>query len=64
MVNIEEILPNIINNQIEYKPQDENLISSFEVDTKLDPTGYIEYSIYDLDNNFKTKQRIILILKC
>mgnify|MGYP003676556564 FL=1 len=51
MVNIEEISSNIINNQIEYKPQDETLMSSFEVDTKLDPTGYIEYSIYDLDNN-------------
>ena len=51
MVNIEVILPNIINNQIEYKPQDETLISSFEVNTKLDSTGYIEYSIYDLNNN-------------
>ena len=51
MVNIEEISSNIINNQIEYKPQDETLISSFEVNTKLDSTGYIEYSIYDLNNN-------------
>ena len=51
MVNIEEISSNIINNQIEYKPQDETLMSSFEVDTKLDSTGYIEYSIYDLNNN-------------
>ena len=51
MVNIEEISPNVISNQIEYNTQDRTLMSSFEVDTKLDSTGYIEYSIYDLNNN-------------
>ena len=51
MVNIDQISSNIINNQIEYNSQDETLISSFEIDTKLDSTSYIEYSIYDLNNN-------------
>ena len=45
MVNIEQIASTLINNQIEYNSQDENLISSFEIDTKLDSTSYIEYSI-------------------
>ena len=51
MVNISQITPTLIDNQVEYNSQDENLISSFEIDTKLDSTGYIEYSIYDLNNN-------------
>ena len=51
MVNIEQISPTLINNQIEYNSQDETLISSFGVNTKLDPTSYVEYSIYDLNNN-------------
>ena len=51
MVNIEQIASTLINNQIEYNSQDENLISSFEINTKLDSTSYIEYSIYDLNNN-------------
>ena len=51
MVNISPIIPTLIDNQIEYNSQDENLISSFEINTKLDSTGYIEYSIYDLNNN-------------
>jgi len=51
MVNIEQIAPALINDQIEYNSQDETLISSFDVNTKLDSTDYIEYSIYDLNNN-------------
>ena len=50
MVNISQITPTLINNQIEYNSQDESLITTFEIDTKLDSTSYIEYSIYDLNN--------------
>ena len=51
MVNISPITPTLINNQIEYNSQDENLISSFEINTKLDNKSYFEYSVYDLNNN-------------
>ena len=49
--NVEEISSTLINNQLEYNPQDENLISSFDIDTILDSSSYIEYNIYDLNNN-------------
>jgi hypothetical protein len=51
MVNITQISSTDISTQIEYNPQDEALISSFEVDTKLDSTSRIEYNIYDLNSN-------------
>ena len=41
MVNISQITPTLINNQIEYNSQDESLITTFEIDTKLDSTSYI-----------------------
>ena len=51
MVNVTQISSTDISTQIEYNAQDEALISSFEVDTKLDPTSRIEYNIYDLNSN-------------
>ena len=51
MANINKISPTLIASQADYSPQDENLILSFEVNTKLDPTSYIEYSIYNLSND-------------
>ena len=51
MVNIIQIDSTLINDQTEYSGQDESLISSFEIDTKFDSTSYIEYNIYDLNNN-------------
>ena len=51
MANITKISPTLISNQLNYSSQDENLIISFEVNTTLGPTSYIEYSIYDLSDN-------------
>ena len=51
MVNITQISPTLITNQTEYNQQDETLISSFDIDTKLDSSSYIEYNVYDLNNN-------------
>ena len=51
MVNVTQIFSTDISTQIEYNAQDEALISSFEVDTKLDSTSRIEYNIYDLNSN-------------
>ena len=50
-VRIEEISSTIINDQLEYNDLDQGTISSFDINTKLDSSGYIEYSIYDLNNN-------------
>ena len=51
MANITKISPTLISNQLDYSLQDENLILSFEVNTTLSPTSYIEYSIYNLSND-------------
>ena len=51
MANINKISPTLISSQLDYSSQDENLILSFEVNTKLDPLSYIEYSIYDLNDS-------------
>ena len=51
MVNISQINPTLITSQTEYTSKDETLISSFDIDTKLDTSSYIEYNVYDLNNN-------------
>ena len=44
-IDVSEILPH--NN---YTPQDESLITSFNVDTLLSTSSYIEVNVYDLNN--------------
>ena len=51
MVDINQISPTLITSQIEYAPSDRSLISSFGIDSILDTSSYIEYNIYDLNNN-------------
>ena len=51
MVNITQISPTLITPNINISSQDENLISSFDIDTTLLSSSYIEYNVYDLNNN-------------
>ena len=50
MAEIVKIDPNNFQLQF-YESQDETLISSFDIDTFLTQSGYIEFYIYDLNNN-------------
>ena len=40
-----------ITSQMDYSPRDTTLINAIGLETTLDPTSYIEYSIYNLSNN-------------
>ena len=54
MAEIVKIDPNNFQLQL-YESQDETLISSFDIDTFLTQSGYIEFYIYDLNNNILTQ---------
>tara|TARA_R110001592_G_scaffold161802_1_gene394595 strand:+ start:5119 stop:8658 length:3540 start_codon:yes stop_codon:yes gene_type:complete len=50
MTEVTQITPTEITTQV-YNPQDVGLVPSFEVNTNLTEDSYIEYNVYDLDNN-------------
>ena len=50
MAEVTQISPNEITTQV-YNQQDVGLVPSFEVNTILTENSYIEYNIYDLNNN-------------
>jgi hypothetical protein len=50
MAEVTQISPNEITTQV-YNQQDVGLVPSFEVNTILTEDSYIEYNIYDLNNN-------------
>ena len=50
MTEVTQINPNEITTQV-YNQQDVGLVPSFEVNTILTENSYIEYNIYDLNNN-------------
>ena len=50
MAEVTQITPTEITTQV-YNPQDVGLVPSFEVNTNLTEDSYIEYNVYDLNNN-------------
>ena len=54
MAEIVKIDPNNFQLQF-YESQDETLISSFDINTFLTQSGYIEFYVYDLNNNILTQ---------
>ena len=50
MTQVTQIDPSELSTQA-YNPQDINLVPSFEVNTVLSENSYIEYNVYDLNNN-------------
>ena len=50
MAEVTQITPTEITTQV-YNPQDVGLVPSFEVNTNLTENSYIEYNVYDLNNN-------------
>ena len=54
MEEIVKIDPNNFQLQF-YESQDETLISSFDINTFLTQSGYIEFYVYDLNNNILTQ---------